>query len=309
MVAMNGRTTGGSGDARLSRLSLNTATTKRWTLTEAVDGAARAGLPAVGLWRDRVNEVGLSAAARVVRDAGLRVSSLCRGGFLTASGADGRRTALDNNRAAIDEAAALDAAALVMVVGGLPDGSRSLADARGRVAELLAELAPYAAQRRVRLALEPLHPMYCADRAVLSTLRNALDLAAPYDPQVVGVVVDTFHVWWDPDLAAQIARAGSDGRLACYQVSDWVLPIAADALLSRGMMGDGYVDFTAIGRWVTNAGYTGDVEVEIFNNDIWASDAEEVVTRMIDRYVDLVLPSLLPADCGEARSGPGGAQP
>jgi sugar phosphate isomerase/epimerase len=308
MVAMSGRSTGGPGDDRLSRLSLNTATTKRWTLKEAVDGAARAGLPAVGLWRDRVSEAGLSAAARIVRDAGLRVSSLCRGGFLTAAAPEGRRTALDDNRAAIDEAAILGTAELVLVVGGLPDGSRDLASARLRVAELLAQLAPYAAQRQVRLALEPLHPMYCADRAVISTLRQALDLAAPFDPRVVGVVVDTFHVWWDPDLAPQIARAGVEGRLACYQVSDWVLPIAADALLSRGMMGDGYVDFTAIGRWVTDAGYTGDVEVEIFNEDIWASDGEEVVTRMINRYLDLVLPNLLPDDRGGARSGADGAR-
>jgi len=287
--------------ADLSRLSLNTATTKRWTLKQAVDGAARAGLPAVGLWRDRVAEAGLSAAARVVRDAGLRISSLCRGGFLTAPGPDGRRAALDDNRAAIDEAATLGTAELVLVAGGLPYGSHDLAGARLRVAELLAELAPYAAQRKVRLALEPLHPMYCADRAVISTLGQALDLAAPFDPRVVGVVVDTFHVWWDPDLAAQIARAGVEGRLACYQVSDWLLPIAADALLSRGMMGDGQIDFTAIGRSVTDAGYPGDVEVEIFNADIWASDGEDVVSRMIDRYLDLVLPNLLPDDRGGAR--------
>jgi sugar phosphate isomerase/epimerase len=307
MAAMTGHLSTAAGDPRLSRLSLNTATTKRWTLRQAVDGAARAGLPAVGLWRDRVAEAGLPTAARIVRDAGLRVSSLCRGGFLTAPGPHGRRAALDDNRAAIDEAASLGSPELVMVVGGLPDGSRDLVDARGRVAELLAELVPYAAARHVRLALEPLHPMYCADRAVLSTLRNALDLAAPYEPQTVGVVVDTFHVWWDPDLAVQIARAGGEGRLACYQVCDWILPIAADALLSRGMMGDGYIDFTTIGQWVSAAGYTGDVEVEIFNEVIWASDGEEVVSRMIGRYLDLVLPSLLPHDQDGARSVSGGA--
>jgi sugar phosphate isomerase/epimerase len=249
----------------------------------------------------------LPAAARIVRDAGLRVSSLCRGGFLTAVGSQGRRTAIDDNRAAIDEAAALNSPELIMVVGGLPDGSRDLVGARSRVAELLAELVPYAAARQVRLALEPLHPMYCADRAVISTLRNALDLAAPYESQTVGVVIDTFHVWWDPDLSTQIARAGGEGRLACYQVCDWILPIAADTLLSRGMMGDGYIDFTTIGQWVAAAGYTGDVEVEIFNEDIWASDGEEVVSRMIDRYLDLVLPSLLPRGHGGARSMSRGA--
>ncbi len=279
-------------DPRLSRLSLNTATTKRWTLKEAVDGAARAGLPAVGLWRDRVAEAGLNGAARLVRDAGLRVSSLCRGGFLTAPDPAGRRAALADNRAAIDEAATLGTAELIMVVGGLPPGSRDIAGARERVADNVAELAPYAAERGVRLVLEPLHPMYCADRAVISTLKQALDLAAPHEPHAVGVMVDTFHVWWDPGLEAQIARAGAQGRIAGYQVSDWNLPIAADALLSRGMMGDGHIDFDTIGRWVTGAGYTGDVEVEIFNADIWAADGAGVVATMIERYVALVLPSL-----------------
>jgi sugar phosphate isomerase/epimerase len=288
----------------LSRLSLNTATTKRWTLREAVDGAARAGLPAVGLWRDRVAEIGLPTAARIVRDAGLRVSSLCRGGFLTGPGPVERRAALADNRAAIDEAAELGTPELIMVVGGLPAGDRDIVGARRRVADALAELAPYAAERRVRLALEALHPMYCADRAVISTLRNALDLAAPHDARVVGVVVDTFHVWWDPDLQAQIARAGAAGRLAAYQVSDWMLPIAADPLLSRGMMGDGHVDFTTIGRWVTEAGYTGDVEVEIFNEDIWAADGERVIARMIDRYLDVVLPGMRPDSGHRARPAP-----
>jgi sugar phosphate isomerase/epimerase len=302
MVGMStGRT-----DAPLSRLSLNTATTKRWTLKEAVDGAARAGLPAVGLWRDRVAEAGLPAAARIVNDAGLRVSSLCRGGFLTAPDSQGRRAALEDNRAAIDEAAALGTSELIMVVGGLPQGSRDLVGARERVAEMLAELAPYAAERRVRLVLEPLHPMYCADRAVISTLRQALDLAAPHEPGVVGVVVDTFHVWWDPELEAQIARAGAERRLACYQVCDWNLPIAADALLSRGMMGDGHIDFAAIGRWVTAAGYTGDVEVEIFNAEVWAADGDDVIATMVDRYLDLVLPGLLPVTV-DARNGVDGS--
>ena len=283
-----------NADPRLSRLSLNTATTKRWTLKEAVDGAARAGLPAVGLWRDRVAEAGLTAAARIVRDAGLRVSSLCRGGFLTAADDAGRRSALDDNRAAIDAAAALGTSELIMVVGGLPPDSRDLDGARRRVADRLAELAPYAAERRVRLALEPLHPMYCADRAVISTLAQALDLAAPHAPKTVGVVVDTFHVWWDPALADQIARAGAQGRIASYQVSDWKLPIAADALLSRGMMGDGHIDFAAIGRCVADAGYTGDIEVEIFNQEIWDADGAQVIATMVDRYLGLVAPGFEP---------------
>src|SRR4051794_9565868 len=165
------------GDPRLARLSLNTATTKNWTLTEAVDGAVRAGIPAVGLWRDRVAEVGTEKAARIVADAGLRVSSLCRGGFLTASDPAGQQAALDDNRRAIDEAATLGTTELIMVVGGLPDGDRDIVAARTRVADRLAELVPQAADRGVRLVLEALHPMYVADRAVLSTLGQALDLA------------------------------------------------------------------------------------------------------------------------------------
>ncbi|MGW0247902.1 sugar phosphate isomerase/epimerase family protein [Nocardia goodfellowii] len=270
-------------------LSLNTATTKRWTLTEAVDGAARAGLGAVGLWRDRVDEIGAATAAKIIADAGLRVSSLCRGGFLTEPG-DGQ-AALDDNRRAIDDAATLATRELVMVMGGMPD--RDLAGARARVEERLTLLAPYAAERGVRLALEPLHPMFCADRAVISTLAQALSMAQPYPADTVGVVVDTFHLWWDPSLEEQIAHAGASGRISSYQVCDWLNPMTADPLLSRGMMGDGVIDFTTIGRWVRTAGYRGDVEVEIFNATIWSSDGHEVIETMKQRYRDLVLPSLI----------------
>lgn len=277
---------------QLARLSLNTATTKYWSLPEAVNGAVRAGIPALGLWRDRVAELGTERAAHVIRDAGLRVSSLCRGGFLTAADPERQRHTLADNRAAIDEAATLGAGELVMVVGGLPEGDRDIGAARARVAERLTELTPYAAERGVRLALEPMHPMYCADRGVLSTLRQALDMAAPLPAEVVGVVVDTFHVWWDPELSDQIARAGREQRLGSYQVCDWNLPIAADALLSRGMMGDGHIDFKRISRWVDEAHYTGDIEVEIFNADIWSSDGDAVLKTMSQRYVDLVQPHL-----------------
>lgn len=276
----------------LARLSLNTATTKRWTLEQAVEGAVRAGLPAVGLWRDRVEEAGLERAARLVRDAGLRVSSLCRGGFLTAADAGARATALADNRRAVEEAATLGTRDLVMVLGGLPDGSRDLAGARARAADALAELVPTAHEHGVRLLLEPLHPMYCADRAVLSTLDQALDVAAPHAPEDVAVVVDTFHVWWDPALEAAVARAGREGRLGSYQVCDFLVPIAEDPLLSRGIMGDGVVDFGPVSRWVARAGYAGDVEVEVFNAEVWATDGHEVLRRAVDRYRELVLPHL-----------------
>ncbi|MGY0540512.1 sugar phosphate isomerase/epimerase family protein [Nocardioides sp. YJ-D4] len=280
------------GITGLERLSLNTKTTNSWTLAQAVDGAARAGIPALGLWRDRVHEAGLEKAAKLVRDAGLRVSSLCRGGFLTASDEAGIASALEDNKRAIDEAATLGTDALVMVVGGLPEGDVDLAGARERVAERLAELAPYAGDHGVKLVLEALHPMYVADRAVLSTLGQALDLAAPHPVDAVAVVVDTFHVFWDPDIAAQIERAGAEGRIAAYQVCDFNLPIPADALLARGMMGDGVIDFASITQMVAATGYTGDVEVEIFNEAVWAGDPDDVLATMAQRYRDLVLPHL-----------------
>ncbi|MFF0860570.1 sugar phosphate isomerase/epimerase family protein [Nonomuraea sp. NPDC003560] len=284
-------------------LSLNQWTTRRWSVAEAVDGCARHGLEAIGLWREKVAEEGLARSAKLVREAGLRVSSLCRGGFLTAGGlpgAEGRRAferALDDNRRAVDEAAELAAACLVMVVGGLPGVrpgeplppgfSKDVAGARERVAEALSVLAPYAGERGVRLALEPLHPIYCPDRAVLSTLGQALDLSLPYPEEQVGVVVDTFHVWWDPRLAEDVARAGR--RIASYQVCDYLHPLPADVLLGRGMMGDGVIDFAPITRAVLAAGYTGDIEVEIFNADVWAADPDEVLATMKTRYAELVV--------------------
>ncbi len=276
----------------LTRLSLNTATTKALTLPQAVRVAERAGLGWIGLWRDRVAETGTDQSVRLVRDAGLRVSSLCRGGFLTAADPVGQRDALADNQAAIREAAALGTRELIMVVGGLPTGDRDLVRARGRVADRIADLVPYAVEQDVRLVLEPLHPMYAADRAVLSTLGQALDLAEPYPASTVGVVVDTFHVWWDPELAVQVARAGATGRLASYQVCDFNLPIAADPLLSRGMMGDGVIDFATVTTLVDQTGYAGPVEVEIFNADVWASPGDEVVATLVQRYAELVLPWL-----------------
>lgn len=271
-----------------TRLSLNTMTTKSWNLRQAVEATAAAGLPAVGLWRDRVAEVGVDVAAKLVRDNGLRVSSLCRGGFLT--GIEDGGAALQDNRRAIDEAATLGAPELIMVAGGIPD--RDLPGARARLADRLAALVPYAAERDVRLALEPLHPVFCADRAVISTLGQALALAAPHPATAVGVVVDTFHVWWDPDLAAGIAAAGAQGRISSFQICDWLVPMAADPLVSRGMMGDGVIDFGAIAALVSAAGYDGDIEVEIFNEQVWATDGHTVLTTMKNRYRDLVLPGL-----------------
>ncbi|HYO20723.1 MAG TPA: sugar phosphate isomerase/epimerase family protein [Dermatophilaceae bacterium] len=271
----------------LSRLSLNQKTTNSWSLPEAIEGCVRAGLKSIGVWREPLAEVGVDKARQLLDEAGLRVSSLCRGGFLTAMDPDARRATLADNVAAIKEAAALGTDALVMVVGGLPHGSRDLPGARARVAGAIGVLAPIAGDHGVRLALEPMHPVFTADRGVLATLGEALDLAEQFPADQVAVVVDTFHVWWDPQVEAQIARAA--GRIASFQVCDWITPFPQDALLSRGMMGDGHIDFKRLRALVDDTGYRGDIEVEIFNADIWADDPDDVVTLMKQQYASEVL--------------------
>jgi sugar phosphate isomerase/epimerase len=266
----------------VNRLSINQMTVRSLGVANLVDVCARAGIEAVGLWRQPVAEAGLARAAKTVRDAGLRVSSLCRGGFFTSGQIE---SVLDDNRRAIDEAAELGAPCLVLVVGGLPDGSKDLPGARQRVADALAVLGPYAGERGVQLAVEPLHPMFCADRAVVSTLGQALDLAAALPPEQAGVVVDTYHVWWDPQVDEQIARAA--GRIASYQICDWLTPLPADVLLGRGIPGDGHIDFAALTAAVDAAGYTGDIEVEIFNEAIWAADPGSVIASIGRRYREL----------------------
>ncbi len=281
------------------RLSINQATLKHADLATALRATADAGVQAIGLWREPVNEVGLDVAARMLSDSGLRFTTHCRGGFFTLPEGEARRAAIDDNRRAIEETATLAAAGaegstsiLVLVAGGLPEGSRDIVGARERVRDALGELAPDAAAAGVTLAIEPLHPMYVTDRAVVSTLGQALDLAADFDPAVVGVTVDTFHIFWDPDVLKQIARAGREGRIATYQVCDWKTPLAADVLLSRHYMGEGVIDFGSLTRAVEETGYTGDIEVEIFNADVWASAPDDVVRRTSEAFSATVSPHL-----------------
>ncbi|MFD5063620.1 sugar phosphate isomerase/epimerase family protein [Streptomyces sp. NPDC058394] len=270
----------------LSRLSINQETVKQWSLPELTEGCVKAGIDKVGLWRAPVQEYGVERTAQLLADAGISVTSLCRGGFFTALDPAERARALDDNRAAIDEAAALSTDTLVLVSGGLPAGSRDLHGARERIAEALAELGPYAREQGVRLAIEPLHPMFASDRCVVSTLSQALDIAERFPAEQVGVVVDTYHIWWDDQAAAQIARAGAGDRIHSFQLADWITPLPAGVLVGRGQLGDGSVDFRAFREMVEATGFTGPIEVEIFNEGLWARDGAEVLAEVAARYVE-----------------------
>lgn len=273
----------------LSRFSINQITVKQLTLPELTEACVRLGIPGVGLWREPVRAYGVEAAAKLVRDAGLTVTSLCRGGFLTAIDPDERARALADNRAAIEEAAALGTDTLVLVSGGLPAGSRDLAGARSRIAEALSVLAPYAGERGVRLAIEPLHPMYAADRCVVSTLDQALDLAERFPASEVGVVVDTYHIWWDDKAPEAVARAGSSGRIHAFQLADWTTPLPAGVLNGRGQLGDGSIDMREWRERVDATGYGGPIEVELFNDGLWSRDGVEVLEETTKRYVEHAL--------------------
>ncbi|AJE40771.1 sugar phosphate isomerase/epimerase family protein [Streptomyces nodosus] len=270
----------------LRRFSINQMTVKQLSLPELVDACLELGVPGVGLWREPVRQYGVAAAAELVRGAGLAVTTLCRGGFLTAIDPGERARALDDNRAAVEEAATLGTDTLVLVSGGLPAGSKDLHGARERIADALAVLGPYAAEHGVRLAIEPLHPMFASDRCVVSTLTQALDLAERFPAEQVGVTVDTYHIWWDDQAPAQIARAGAQGRIHTFQLADWTTPLPEGVLNGRGQLGDGSVDMREWKGYVEAAGYTGPIEVELFNEALWARDGREVLTETARRFVE-----------------------
>jgi len=289
---MIGRTRTGEGVAGIgtdgatgrARLALNQATVRRWSALEAIDGCARHGIGHIGLWRDRVAETGAAAVRRALADAGVRASSLCRGGFFTAATEAERRERLDDNRRAIEEAADVGAEVLVLVCGGVVgrdvDGSRAMAEAA------VAELAPLATAAGVRLGVEPLHPMFAADRSVVCTLAQATGMVDRIASPAVGVVVDAYHVWWDEAVHERIAEAG--GRIVAFHVDDWIAPLP-DPLLGRGLMGDGCIDLRSLRRSVDRAGYAGPIEVEIFNRALWDAPGDEVLADVVARYAAHVL--------------------
>jgi sugar phosphate isomerase/epimerase len=268
-------------------LSINTATLwESCDLRQAAEAIRRHGIRGIAPWRHRVAEAGLPDAARIVRDNALVVTGLCRGGMFPADGRKERQEAVDDNLRAIDEAAALQARCLVIVAGGLPAGSKDLAGARAMVRDGLGEILDHARSARVAIAVEPLHPMYCADRACINTLGQALDLCDELDASgsgAIGVAVDVYHVWWDPQLQRQIERAG-EKRLLAFHICDWLVP-TRDLLRDRGMMGDGVIDIPQIRGWMESAGYRGMHEVEILSADHWwKKDPDEVLSMCRTRH-------------------------
>ena len=285
----------------LEWLSINTATLRRQRgvevpLTRIIDQCAARGIPAISPWRDQVAAVGIDTIARQLRALGIGLSGYCRGGFFPAADAAGLQAALEDNRRAVDEARLLDAPCLVLVVGSLPgalDGRpahKNIARVRGEVRDGIAATLEHARSLGLPLAIEPLHPMQAAERACINTLEQALDLCDELDPErsgLLGVAVDVYHVWWDPKLAAQIARAGRQ-RLLAYHVCDWLTP-TRDLLSDRGMMGDGVIELKKIRSWMEAAGYSGHAEVEIFSQlDWWQREGDQVLATCIERHRSVV---------------------
>ena len=269
----------------VARLSFNQITSERASLADVLDACVRHGVSWVSVWRHRIAEVGLEQAVRLVRDAGVRVSSVCRGGMFPASAREERARRIDDNRRAIDEAAALGAPVLVLVCGAAPD--RDIDGARAMVEEGIARIEPYAAERGVKLAIEPLHPAFAAERSCITTLREARTLAERFEPSTVGIIADVYHIWWDPELYEEIARSGKAGRIFGFHVSDWLVP-ATNVLMNRGVMGDGRIELRRIRDAVERAGYSGPIEVEIFNEAVWATPMDDLLPLLKARFVEHV---------------------
>ena len=264
----------------LHRLSLNQMTTDQWSAQEAIEGCVRHGVPGIAFWRHKIAATGLTETARMVKDSGLTVSSLCRGGMFPAATAAERLVRIDDNKRAIDEAAELGTDVLVLVCGPAPD--KDIEGARAMVEDGIAAIKGHAEVRGVKLGIEPLHPMFAGDRSVIVSLAQANGMAQRLG---VGVVIDVYHVWWDPDVYAQIERAR--GRILGFHVNDWIVPLP-DMLKGRGMMGDGVIEIRRLREAVDRAGYTGPIEVEIFNQKLYDMPGDELMKLMVERFEALV---------------------
>jgi sugar phosphate isomerase/epimerase len=269
--------------ASTERLSINHYSIRQWDLMQLVEGCRKIGIKSIGLWRDKVNTVGLNSAKQLIEESGISVSSLCRGGFFPYSSDQERIKAIADNQRAVDEAAALGSPLLVLVCGGI--ASAGLDRSREMVFEGIAGLVPYAQARGIRLGIEPLHPMFTANRSVISTLAQANALADHFPADTVGIVVDAYHVWWDPNVYQAIDRAGS--RIFAFHVSDWLVP-PPDFLNGRGLMGDGCIEFAKLVATINGAGYNGPIEVEIFNEQLWSLPGDEALASITQRFAEFV---------------------
>jgi sugar phosphate isomerase/epimerase len=267
---------------KLKTLALHTITTKPWSTEECIDNYAAAGIGGITFWRYSFDGRDPAAVGRQARDAGLEVVSVARGGFFPASDAADRQTAIDENRRAIDETAAVGAASLVLVCGAVP--GIPLCDARTQIRDGISACLEHAEEAGVILAIEPLHPMYAGERSAVNTMAQANDLCESLGSHPnIGIACDVYHTWWDDGLEAQIARAGRAGNLSAYHICDWLSP-TADMLNDRGLMGEGCIDIDEISAWVQAAGFTGHHEVEIFSDRWWARDQGEFLAAIIKSH-------------------------
>lgn len=265
-----------------TRLSLNQITTNRLNLREAIEACLRHQIPAIGVWREKIAEVGIAESAKILKESGLYVSSLCRGGFFPAPTKQERDQKIADNLLAIEEAAAIGAKTLVLVCGGL--NGCTTADARKMIESGIGEILPFAAKNNVKLGIEPLHPMFAADRSIICSLNEANDLAEKFGGNV-GVIVDAFHVWFDAGIYPEIERAGK--RILGFHVSDWRVPLP-DILLGRVMMGDGVIELRKLREAVEHAGFSGLIEVEIFNREIWNANIDSTLGLVVERFKEFV---------------------
>ena len=265
----------------ISKLCIHTITTKPWKIEDAAKHYSAAGIKGITVWRDALDERNIKETGMTLRDHDLTIVSLCRGGFFPAKDLIQRKSAIDDNRRAIDEAAQLGAPMLVLVCGA--DPSQSLEDSRKQIQDGIGELIPLASASRIKLAIEPLHPMYADTRSAINTMKQANDMAEEFNSPWVGVAVDVYHVWWDPNLEKEIKRCGENGNLMAFHICDWKSP-TTDMLLDRGLMGEGCIPVRQIRSWVEAAGFTGFHEVEIFSTTHWKENQSEYLQRIIRAY-------------------------
>jgi sugar phosphate isomerase/epimerase len=265
----------------LSQLCIHSITTKPWTIEKAAKHYSAEGVKGITVWRDALEGRDIPATGKLLRDHGLTIVSLCRGGFFPHSAASKRALAIDDNKKAIDEAAALGAPLIVLVCGASPD--QSLDESRKQIRDGIEAVIPYANAAGIKLAIEPLHPMYADSRSAINTLKQANDMAISLDSPAVGVAVDVYHLWWDPNLEDEIKRCGKNGHLFAFHICDWNTP-TTDLLLDRGIMGDGCIPVNKIRSWVEETGFEGFYEVEIFSTKYWKGDQSVYLKKIIKAY-------------------------